>query len=444
MPSPNLRKEAARRNEPESGRGVDQSRGPALQALCELAADIAKSPAAAILLCGPDGPRVLAKAGVHGDWSTRARLFFTHTTASDGPFVIEDTAREPGLLQSAQRRAGLGFRFYAGMALENAPGICGAMLCVMDGRPRRLRKETLRRLQQVAKAASKILALEEQQRPGALGVRSGSRRSAREGSDDQIRHAIGNGEFVPFYQPTVELKWGRIIGFEVLARWQHPTRGLLSPDDFRPAISDSTITPLLTRAMLNAALKDNASWRASQLSAGRLAINVTSADLLHKHFAAELLKTLERHRFDPKDLVIEVTEGIAMGEPEGQIYKTLSTLRDHGVRVTLDDFGTGFAGLQHLRNWPIDGLKLERQFVGDCLTSKEDQIIVRGIVQMCHDLGLDVVAEGIEDNAQYLFLSNVGCDFGQGYYFSKPVPAGEVPTLLAATPQPQLAQCQRP
>src|SRR5690606_8120022 len=116
-----------------------------------------------------------------------------------------------------------------------------------------------------------------------------------------------DGEFVPFYQPTVELKWGRTVGFEVLARWKHPTRGLLAPKDFNQAISDRSLTPLLTRAMLNSALKDYAVWRAQGLAPGRLAINVTSADLMNKRFADEISKALDMYRFNPRDLVVEAT-----------------------------------------------------------------------------------------------------------------------------------------
>lgn len=444
MASPNPQNATERLHERARVRGLSEPAGQALLALCELAANIAKMPVAAISLFDGREPRFVAAVGLDpGSWARQAP-FVTDERASNEPLVITDTAADPRFRESAWANSTPGIRFYAGLALETASGTRIGTLCVMDHSPRKLPNDVLALLRQAATAASGILAAQQIScAPTAQSDPARSRLSSRE-TRAEIRRAVGNGEFVPFYQSKVELKWGRIIGFEVLARWQHPVRGLLSPEDFRPAISDRTITPLLTRAILNTALKDSASWRSSGLSPGRLAINVSSADLKSKSFAAELLKTLERYSFAASDLVIEVTEGIAMGEPDGQIHKTLASLRARGVHVTLDDFGTGFAGLQHLRNWPIDGLKLDRDFVRNCLTNKEDQIIIRSIVQMCRDLELEVVAEGIEDNAQYLFLSNIGCDFGQGFYFSKPVPADDVPKLLRGASAGPAANVGRP
>lgn len=469
MISPSPRNATARSHELARVRGLSEPAGRALLALCELAANIAKTPIAAISLSTGRERRFVAAVGLDARSWARAAPFLTDGLAGDQPFVITDTAADPRFRESAWVNGAPGVRFYAGLPLETAPGSPIGTLSVMDHRPRRLPADAITLLRQAATAASGILATQQIQiGPAKPASPLGSQRDAADAvlpaqdrdpaihtaqalskpslreTRAQIRRAIGNGEFVPFYQSKVELKWGRIIGFEVLARWQHPIRGLLAPHDFQPAISDRTITPMLTRAILNAALRDSASWRASGLSPGRLAINVSSADLMSKSFAAEFIQTLERYSFAASDLVIEVTEGIAMGEPDGQIHKTLSALRGHGVRVTLDDFGTGFAGLQHLRNWPIDGLKLDRGFVRNCLTNKEDQIIIRSIVQMCRDLELEVVAEGIEDNAQYLFLSNIGCDFGQGFYFSKPVPADDVPKLLRGASASPAGNMPRP
>lgn len=430
---------------------LDEDARRALLALCEIAAASAKAPIAAISLIEDSGLRFVATAGLKQSIPGEDP-FRRHTLSENGPFIVGNAASDARFCESTWVSGPAHIRFYAGLALESTPGLRVGALCVMDVRTRRLSHETLMSLQQLGRAASAILALHKKTNPGQkLAARAtaptskqlterqkrpmaGANVTRRPGaSRAQIIRAIGDGEFTPYYQPKVELKWGRTIGLEVLARWKHPTRGLLAPKSFQAAISDPIITPLLTRAMLSAAMKDSALWRASGLTPGRLAINVTSADLRSEEFANELFTTLELYNFDPRDLVIEVTEGIAMGKPEGQIHKTLSTFRSQGIRVTLDDFGTGFASLQHLRNWPIDGLKLDRGFVEDCLTDKEDQIIIRGIVQMCRELRLEIVAEGIETNAQYLFLSNIGCDFGQGFHFSEPVPADEVPRLLKST-----------
>jgi len=429
----------------------------ALVALCEIASAAAKTPMAAIFLIDETGQHVFTVASVGLTEFPDCDLLYRHTLGADGPSIVTDALCDPGLRDSSWVTGAPHVRLHAGVTLETQPGLRLGALCVMDVEARQIDEEALASLMRLGQAASAILAL--QKNAGSTSIRESDGRARARGFNPterqiriaapaanvirragpfraQIRSAISDGQFVPFYQPKVELKWGRTIGLEVLARWRHPTRGLLAPKNFQPVISSSHITPLLTRAILSAALEDSASWRSSGLSPGRLAINVSSADLRNKEFARELFTMLELASFDPRDLVIEVTEGIAMGRPEGQVHNTLSTLRSRGVRVVLDDFGTGFASLQHLRNWPIDGLKLDRGFVQDCLTDKEDQVIIRGIVQMCRELQLEIVAEGIETNAQYLFLSNLGCDFGQGFYFSEPVPANEVPRLLTGNFSP--------
>lgn len=442
------------RHDKAAPQGLNEDVRRALAALCEIASASAKTPMAAVfLLDKKSGQPVLVAASAGLQELPDCDLFFRHTLSENSPAVVSDALNDTRFRDSPWVTGPAHVRFHAGVALEPAPGQRLGTLCVMDVQTRQIGDETLVSLQQLGQAASAILALQKQ--TGPVPVRwarptvrtsgptaEGQQRTAVPGMSvihrtsptrAQIRGAISDGQFVPFYQPKVELKWGRTIGLEVLARWKHPTRGLLAPKSFPHAISSPLITPLLTRAILSAALEDSTLWRASGFSPGRLAINVTSADLRNGEFADEIFTILETAAFDPRDLVIEVTEGIAMGLPEGQIHKTLSTLRNKGIRVVLDDFGTGFASLQHLRNWPVDGLKLDRGFVQDCLTDKEDQIIIRGIVQMCRELQLEIVAEGIETNAQYLFLSNLGCDFGQGYYFSEPVPANEVPRLLTST-----------
>lgn len=441
------------RHEKAASPGLNQDVWRALVALCEIASASAKTPMAAIFLLDDESGQPVAAAGVGLPELPQCDLFFRHTLSENGPAVIIDAPGDSRFRDSPWVTGPAHVRFHAGVALEPAPGLRLGVLCVMDVRTRQTSDETLVSLQQLGQAASAILALQKKPDPAPVPRARGTARANASPAERQkrivapgttvthlsgpsraqIRSAISNGQFVPFYQPKVELKWGRTIGLEVLARWKHPTRGLLAPKSFQQAISSPLITPLLTRAILSAALRDSAAWRASGLCPGRLAINVTSADLRDEAFANELFTLLEAACFEPRDLVVEVTEGIAMGRPEGQIHKTLSTLRSRGIRVVLDDFGTGFASLQHLRHWPVDGLKLDRGFVQDCLTDKEDQIIIRGIVQMCRELQLEIVAEGIETNAQYLFLSNLGCDFGQGYYFSQPVPASDVPRLLTST-----------
>lgn len=247
----------------------------------------------------------------------------------------------------------------------------------------------------------------------------------------QFLHALNNGDVVPYYQSKHDLISSKIIGFEVLARWNHPTSGVLTPVAFYSAFDEPVLAPKLTQCIMRQSLEDYAVWKAKYAFSGRLSLNVTSHDLGVAGFADMFLELLEGSSVAPYDATLEVTEHVVLGADDGLVFKTLEALRREGVQIALDDFGTGYGGLQHLRCWPVDRLKLDCTFTKDIATSFPDYAIVRAISQLATELGMTVIAEGIETKEQLRELKKVGVPFGQGYYFSAPVCAADVDGLLA-------------
>jgi EAL domain-containing protein (putative c-di-GMP-specific phosphodiesterase class I) len=256
-----------------------------------------------------------------------------------------------------------------------------------------------------------------------LGVNARAQRT-------EMARAVEGGQLIPYYQPKIDLKSGLSAGFEALARWQDPSRGLLPPSAFPVALNDRVVTPMLTKSILASVVKNYSSWRSRGLYPGRISVNVTSHDLQVPSFASEILSLLDKWSLGARDLILEVVETTMLGEPDGQLYKTLIDLRSHGMLVALDDFGIGFGSIRHLRTWPIDRIKIDKIFVAECLHNPKDQSILRAIITPAHDLGLGVVADGVEELSQAALLASYGCDFAQGYLFFKPLSAADAGAFL--------------
>ncbi|WP_158498624.1 putative bifunctional diguanylate cyclase/phosphodiesterase [Martelella endophytica] len=251
------------------------------------------------------------------------------------------------------------------------------------------------------------------------------------GADDQLLEleldsALKSGAVIPFYQPIREFPSGKIICVEVLARWRHPTLGLLSAGDFVPLAEAAGYIPALFTAMLEKACADAVAWPADV----RLAINVMPQQLCDRNFAANLLKVLRRHRFSPDRLEIEVTED-ALVTDVALSRKTLERLKSHGMTVALDDFGTGYSSLKQLRELPFDRVKIDRSFVAGIGVDPQNEEIVSSTIRLCHALGLRTVAEGVEDQVQADWIISHGVDAAQGYYYARPLPAEELNRFFA-------------
>ncbi len=182
--------------------------------------------------------------------------------------------------------------------------------------------------------------------------------------------------------------------------------------------------------MLSRVIGDAARWRAAKLDFGHVAINAAATDLRRRNFTDNLLWEIERAGLSPDDIQVEVTESVLLGRTAPHVQRILEQLHNHGVKVALDDFGTGFASLSHLKQFPVDIIKIDRAFIRNLHVDVQDRAIVHALIDLADALGLDVVAEGIETADQREFLTALGCRFGQGYLFGRPVPAASVPALL--------------
>jgi diguanylate cyclase (GGDEF)-like protein len=248
----------------------------------------------------------------------------------------------------------------------------------------------------------------------------------------EIRQALDRGEIVPHYQPKVCLSTGRIEGFEALARWRHPTRGLLSPSAFASAFEDRELSSAIGECMIRAVISDLREWRGRGVPPLRIAVNLSAAELRDADLAGRLLGMLAEADIRSDMLEVEITESVVFGPGADLVEATLQQLHQAGVTTALDDFGTGHASLTHLKQFPIDNIKIDRSFIRDVLDDADDAAIVSAVIGLGQNLGMKLIAEGVETAAQADFLVARGCDFGQGYLFARPMPAENVPSFTAA------------
>jgi diguanylate cyclase (GGDEF)-like protein len=236
----------------------------------------------------------------------------------------------------------------------------------------------------------------------------------------EFRRALDNDEILVFYQPIMHMGGTRVHGAEALVRWQHPELGLLPPSDFMPIVEQTGLIGPMTRHVLKRAVAQCAAWR----RAGQemtVSVNLSVRNLLDPDLASLLGDLLEIYGLTPSALQLEITESMLMSDPDRSLT-TLTRLSELGVGLSVDDYGTGYSSLANLRRLPIDELKIDRSFVSPMLSDESDLIIVRSTINLGHDLGLKVVAEGVEDEATLHRLGGLGCDLAQGYHFSKPLP----------------------
>ncbi|MEP6847296.1 MAG: EAL domain-containing protein [Acidobacteriota bacterium] len=249
--------------------------------------------------------------------------------------------------------------------------------------------------------------------------------------ETDLRYAIERDELELYYQPIVSLDSLTLSGFEALVRWNHPTRGLVPPDEFIALSEDTGLIVPMTVKLLNQACRTLAEWQKGPSRHERLTMSV---NISGKHFSegdlvAQIKTVLAETAIDPVDLKLEVTESAVMENAE-QAILTLKQIRETGVHISIDDFGTGYSSLSYLHRFPIDVLKIDRSFVSTMEDGSENGEIVRTVIALAKTLNLNVVAEGIESIHQLHQLRILGCEFGQGYLFSRPLPAQEIRRLL--------------
>jgi c-di-GMP-specific phosphodiesterase len=249
--------------------------------------------------------------------------------------------------------------------------------------------------------------------------------------ENDLRGAIQRGEITPFYQPVVRLKTGAISGFEALARWRHPRRGLVAPDDFLPLLTELGMLPELGSHMLKVAARQLAEWRKRHRAAGELtvSVNLSTGEIDRPDLVSSVARVLRETAMPPGAVKLEVTESDIMRNPENAAV-VLQQLRDAGAGLALDDFGTGFSSLSYLTRLPFDTLKIDRYFVRTMGANEGSAKIVRSVVNLGRDLFLEVVAEGVENAAMARQLMEIGCDYGQGFGYAPALSAQEAEVYL--------------
>jgi diguanylate cyclase (GGDEF)-like protein/PAS domain S-box-containing protein len=243
----------------------------------------------------------------------------------------------------------------------------------------------------------------------------------------QLRRGIERGEIVPYYQPIVELTTGHVVGFEALARWLHPDRGLLGPDQFLPLAEETGLVGHVGEAILRDGLAQLAHWRARDLpfASGYLSVNVGTRQVVDPAFAGVVAELLAETGIPADSLWLEITETALLADVKASTV-ALRKLRSLGLHLAVDDFGTGYSSLTYLKRFPVEAIKIDRGFVAGLGLDVEDTTIVEAVVHLGHSFGIEVIAEGLETPLQLARLRELGCDRGQGYLFGRPRPASIV------------------
>ncbi|HWM10658.1 MAG TPA: EAL domain-containing protein [Solirubrobacteraceae bacterium] len=240
----------------------------------------------------------------------------------------------------------------------------------------------------------------------------------------ELRRAIEHDELVLHYQPKISLRTGELTGVEALVRWQHPTRGLLAPDEFVPLAARTGAVADLTRWVVDHALAQHREWRDAGVDVP-VAVNLAAANIVDVTLPAAIGELLARHDVEAGRLACEISEHTVMADPV-RAADVLGGLRGLGVRLSLDDFGTGHSSLAYLKRLPLDEVKIDRSFVAGMTDDENDAVIVRSTIDLARNLGLEVVAEGVETETIMHGLADLRCDTAQGFYISRPLPAGEL------------------
>jgi EAL domain-containing protein (putative c-di-GMP-specific phosphodiesterase class I) len=299
----------------------------------------------------------------------------------------------------------------AGISLEPQASV-GIALAPLHGTSR----DELLRCADIAMYAAKRLRV-----PQVFAPELDDNSTVRLAMTGELRRALDRRELVLYYQPQFDLGAGRVRSAEALVRWRHPSQGLLAPERFLAAIERAGMTRRLTRYVLHEALAQLRVWRDAGIDIG-LAVNVSAKDLADPRFPGEIARALDDHGIEPSALELEVTEDVLLLDSI-RAGRRLERIVEHGVRIAIDDFGVGYSSLRQLKSLPAQVLKIDRSFVSGMDADQRDAAIVRSTIGLAHDLGLEVVAEGVETSEHVLRLREAGCDVGQGYHLGRPLPS---------------------
>ncbi|HQN65393.1 MAG TPA: EAL domain-containing protein [Methylophilus sp.] len=249
--------------------------------------------------------------------------------------------------------------------------------------------------------------------------------------ENEMHKALAENQFEVHYQPKIDFNTGNVIGAEALIRWHHPQNGPISPAEFIPIAEETGLILKIGDWIIREVCRQISEWKATGLTPPRIAINVSSLQFRQPRFLEQLQSILESTQVESRFLGIELTESTLMGNTI-EVASLFSQLRGMGIKIAIDDFGTGYSSLSHLKKLPLDELKIDRSFVIGIGKEKDTEAIIMAIVSMAHNLGLSVIAEGVETKEHVKFLAGIGCDGYQGFLFSKPVAAPEFYDILSS------------
>jgi diguanylate cyclase (GGDEF)-like protein len=271
-----------------------------------------------------------------------------------------------------------------------------------------------------AAADAMLSARRESRGYAVVGDRQDDTQPRHMAMSEELREAIEDGGLLLTYQPKVDARTGRTLSVEALLYWDHPLHGFMAPQQFLPLAEQTGLVKPLTLWVLNEALRQNRVWQEEGLDIA-VAVNLTTRNLHDPQLVEAVEKALTASGVEPKRLEIEVTEATIMADPI-RAARVIGELHDAGIAVVIDDFGSGYSSLAHLARLPVSELKVDRLFVTDVTVNREDAMITRSCIDLGHNLGLRVVAEGVETEECWDFLRNLGCDLVQGFFISGPMP----------------------
>ncbi|WP_432498401.1 sensor domain-containing phosphodiesterase [Kineococcus auxinigenes] len=412
-----------------SYRAADAVDDPALQALVEAAARALGAPLAGLGLMGAGEQHFLARVGVPVEVVPRHLSMCTHTVHDARPVVVADTCADPRFADHPLVTGEHHLRAYAGVPVFGRDGLPLGTLCVLDVRPRGFTDGDVALLEQLARAAAGLLELHRHDAGAGLAGRDVLSESLR------LRRAVDDGELRVHYQPVVDLRTGRVAAVEALVRWEHPEQGLLPPGRFVPVAETSGLVVALGRHVLTEACRQVAAWRATgPATAGlRLAVNVSGRQLAEPGVVGTVLRALDEAGLPAPALTLELTETALVHGAD--VQPALRRLREAGARLALDDFGTGYSSLAYLRDFPVDEVKVDRCFTASLGASARSGTITAASVDLAHELGCEVVVEGVEHAGQLGHVAALGARYAQGYLLARPRAAAEC-ELDASWPVP--------
>ncbi len=247
----------------------------------------------------------------------------------------------------------------------------------------------------------------------------------------ELRQGLDEGQFRLYYQPKIDISRGTITAVEALIRWVHPKRGFLPPDSFIPLAEQTGNIRKLTAWMLGAAIRQSRAWTDKGIAV-KIAANLSARDLSNRDLPGDIAALLQVHDVPPSALILEITESAVMQDPTHAL-EVLAQLQRMGLTLSIDDYGTGYSSMSYLKRLPVHEIKIDKSFVLKLATNRGDAILVKSTIELGHNLGLKVTAEGIEDEESLKILQAYGCETGQGYFISKPIPAEDFETFYAVS-----------